>query len=96
MGKIRASFWIGGLCLTYWAVLAMFIFSDLYLVNDADGFFLKLLAPGVLVANLIGIGLGLASWSTHRRAANAAILCNGLPVIGVAWFVWWLFFGVKI
>ena len=96
MKKVRASFWIAGFCLAYWAVFYPFVFSDLYLTFDTAGFLLKLLVPVVFVANLVGTVLGFASWSKRRTLAGLAAALNALPVMGLLWFVWWLFFGVKI
>ena len=94
--RLRASLWIAGICLVYWSLLYVFIFRDLYLVSGSTGFLLKTLAPFALIANLVGAGLGISSWSKGRVPAGIAILLNGVPVIGITWFVWWLFFGVKI
>jgi len=96
MGKARASFWIAGVCLTYWTLLAVFIFHDLYLAFGSAGILLKTLAPFALIANLIGAAFGITSWSKSRAAASTATLLNALPIIGIMWFVWWLCFGVRI
>ena len=92
----RTSIWIGGIGLTYWPALAVFILRDLYLDYALVGTFLKLLTPCALLANLLGIGLGLASWRKNTTLACVAIGLNTLPIVGVLWFLWWLFFGLRI
>ena len=74
----------------------MFVFRDLYLVFPSAGFLLKMLAPFALIAHVIGVGLGLASWPRGKARAGMAAALNTLPFIGILGFVWWLGFGVKI
>jgi len=81
---------------TYWTLFYVFIFHDLYLAFRSAGFLLKRLAPFVLIAHLIGVGLGLASWPRCKALASMATALNALPFIGLIGFVWWLWFGVKI
>ncbi len=96
MKKIRASFWIAGFCLAYWAGFYLFVFQDLYLSFDRTGDLLKILAPLALIANFVGTVLALSSRSERKTLTGLAVLLNTLPIAGILWFLWWLFFGVKL
>ena len=96
MRRCRVSFWIAGIGLLYWMHFYVFVFLDLYLVFPSAGFLLKMLVPFVLIAHLIGVGLGLASWPRGKARASMGTALNALPIIGILGFVWWLGFGVKI
>lgn len=96
MCKAGGSWWIAVVCLVYWIPLVLFVYFDLYLEFDSDLFFLKLLAPVVLVANIVGFSLGVQGRSGHRIMGLVAMVMNLLPIMGVLWFIWWLGFGVKI
>ena len=96
MKRAHVSFWIATPCLVYWTAFYIFVFQDLYLTFDTAGFMFKMLLPVVLIANLVGVVLGLASWSEQRSRAILAGALNGLPIISILWLGWWLFFGVRI
>jgi hypothetical protein len=92
----RIPIWIAGITLPYWIILAIFILRDLYLVYDSFSLLLKAIAPLALIANLIGVGIGMALLPKHKAKAGWVVFLNLLPLIGMLYFIWWLFFGVKI
>ena len=97
MKRIRLSLLIGFVLLPCWLLFYVFVFQDFYLSWPVAGMVLKVVLAPAPVANLVGILFALGSLpAVGARRAFAGIVLNGIPLLIGAWFLWWLFFGLRI
>lgn len=80
----------------YWVSFYVCVFGDLYMQWLVRGLALKLLFPVALVANITGVVLALLSPMKGRLWRITAVALNIAPLAIAGYFLWWLFFGVRI
>lgn len=87
---------IASITWVYWVLLYVCIFRDLYISWPSGALVMKLLSPVMLIANITGVVFGLLSPINGRLWRIGTIVLNAVPLVAAVWFLWWLFFGVKI
>jgi hypothetical protein len=87
---------IASITWVYWVLLYVFIFGDLYISWPSAALVMKVLSPVMLIANITGVVFSLLSPINGRFRRLGTIALNAVPPIAAAWFIWWLFFGVRI
>jgi len=80
----------------YWVTFYVCVFGEFYMTWLVGALALKLLFPVAFVANIAGVVLALLFPMNGRLWRIAAVILNAVPPAAAAYFLWWLFFGVKI
>jgi len=85
--------------LIYWLVFYIFVLNDLYLSHQFLGMILRVFFPIAILINIICTiyAIFLLAKKKGRKFRNfAALILNIVPILGVIFFLSWLFFGIKI
>lgn len=87
---------IGYIIIVYWIIFYIFSLLDLYLSYPLFGDILKVFFPVAFTANFAGMFLGYLFCSSTRTAKIMICTLHGIPVLVALWFIWWLFFSIRI
>jgi type III secretory pathway component EscS len=90
---------LGIIVLIYWISFFIFLFYDQHFSHANLDFAMKFLLPVAILANIIGIILGIIQIGKekNKRTLKFAVIClNAIPLICVVCFFFWLYFGFRI